>query len=98
MGLTHSLTVNGGDLRADAAVATSGHEPNGYFWEGVVTYLAPELVDRVELDSEAGMFSAMGETVELERLRDALEPLLDDGPKAAVLIERAEAGGFQFDD
>ncbi|MGW2633259.1 Imm51 family immunity protein [Streptomyces chattanoogensis] len=32
----HSLTLDAGGLGADAAVAAAGHEPNGYFWEGLV--------------------------------------------------------------
>jgi hypothetical protein len=30
----------------------AGHEPNGYFWEGLVTYLAPTLPERVYLTFE----------------------------------------------
>jgi hypothetical protein len=45
-----------GDLPADAAVLAAGHEPNGYFWEGVLQYLAGGLLTQVELDPEAGMF------------------------------------------
>lgn len=29
-----SLTFACGDLPAEASVFSSGHEPNGYFWEG----------------------------------------------------------------
>lgn len=48
-------------VTADESIASAGHEPNGYFWEGVVQYLAPELAEQLELDSEAGMFAAEGE-------------------------------------
>lgn len=45
---------------ADAAVVAAGHEPNGYFWEGVLRFLDPTLAKALELDSEAGMFAAYG--------------------------------------
>lgn len=32
----HSLTLAAGDLVANTAVVATGHEPNGYFWEGLV--------------------------------------------------------------
>src|SRR5215813_4736923 len=32
----YSLTFDGGDLPADAAVSSTGQEPNGCFWEGSV--------------------------------------------------------------
>ena len=53
-----SLTFQCGALPADAAVFAAGHEPNGYFWEGVVQYLTGDLASQVELDCEAGMFCA----------------------------------------
>jgi hypothetical protein len=37
----YSLRFDCGDLPADAAVSATGHEPNGYVWEGVATLLAP---------------------------------------------------------
>ena len=55
-----SLTFACGDLPADAAVIAAGHEPNGYFWEGVAQYIAAGLLSQVELDCEAGMFCARG--------------------------------------
>src|SRR5215467_12558274 len=38
-----SLTFECGYLPADAAIFATGHQPNGYFWEGVVEYLAGSL-------------------------------------------------------
>ena len=49
-----------GDLPADVAVFAARREPNGYFWEGVVQYLAGSLLSQVELDPEAGSFFARG--------------------------------------
>ncbi|MFI9118533.1 hypothetical protein ACIGW0_03845 [Streptomyces bikiniensis] len=34
----HSLTLNTGGSAADDAVVAAGHEPNGYFWEGLVQF------------------------------------------------------------
>jgi hypothetical protein len=93
-----SLTFGCGDLPADAAVFAAGHEPNGYFWEGVVEYLAGGQALQVELDCEAGMFCARGDRVLLGQLRDELEGYLDDPDRIAQLIREAEASGFQFDD
>jgi hypothetical protein len=56
-----SLLFKRGDLPADVAVLAAGHEPNGYFWEGVLQYLAGGLLTQVELDPEAGMFCVRGD-------------------------------------
>lgn len=93
-----SLTFYCGDLPADAAIRAAGHEPNGYFWEGMVQYLSPELAGRMDLDSEAGMFAANGELAALEQLQALIDPYLDDAERVAVTIRQAEASGFQFDD
>ncbi|MGW6605735.1 hypothetical protein [Streptomyces sp. NPDC055036] len=39
----YSLTLDAGGLAADAAVAAAGHEPNGYFWEGLVRFAWPDI-------------------------------------------------------
>jgi hypothetical protein len=93
-----SLTFYCGELPADAAIMASGHEPNGSFWESLVQYLAPWLVEQLELDSEGSMFAAYGEPVALEELRKLLSPYLDDGERVAVTIREAESSGFEFDD
>jgi len=93
-----SLTFDCGDLPADAAIFAAGHEPNGYFWEGVVEYLTRGRELPVELDCEAGMFCATGDRDHLGQLREELEAYLDDPEKTARLIREAEAAGFQFDD
>jgi hypothetical protein len=94
----HSLAFDCGDLPADAAVSASGHEPNGYFWEGAVTLLAPELIPGLELDSEAGMFCAVGSRSDLERLQLLIEPVLASPEAVRAVIERAASEGFEFDD
>ena len=93
-----SLTFYCGALPADEAIGAAGHEPNGYFWESVVQFLAPALVDQVELDSEGGMFAAVGDRAVLEQIQTLIDPYLDDGARIAATIREAEASGFQFDD
>jgi hypothetical protein len=46
-----------------------GHEPNGYFWEGVARYLAeaPALADRILYDPEGSMFYAYAERPSRDR-------------------------------
>ena len=94
----HSLSFYCGELPADKAVSAAGHEPNGYFWDGVATLLAAEVVARLELDSEAGMFSAFGDPDDLSRLQTRLEPVLSSPDAVRAVIERAEADGFVFDE
>jgi len=93
-----SLTFACGYLPVDAAIIATGHEPNGYFWEGVVEYLTRGQALPVQLDPEAGMFCARGDRDQLGQLREELEKYLDDPKKITELIKDAEATGFQFDD
>lgn len=93
-----SLTFYCGDLPCDESIVASGHEPNGYFWEGMVEYLAPTLAEELELDSEAGMFAAYAPRATLEQLQALLSPYLDDGALLAAAIKEAEGSGFEFDD
>jgi hypothetical protein len=93
-----SLTFYCGELPADEAITAACHEPHGYFWEGMVQYLAPDLANQVELDSEAGMFCAYGDREVLEQLRTLIDPYLDDGERVEVTVREAELSGFQFDD
>lgn len=95
---THSLTFYCGELPADEAVTEAGHEPNGYFWDRVATFVAGDLIARLELDSEGGMFSASGAASDLNSLQVVLEPLLVDGTLIAEVIRRAADQGFEFDD
>jgi hypothetical protein len=91
-----SLTFECGDLPADTAISAAGHEPNGYFWEGVAQYLNAALASRVELDCEAGMFCARGDRAALGQLRGELEPYLDDPERIAQLIRDAEASASKI--
>lgn len=87
-----------GDWPADPAVVAAGHEPNGYFWEGVLRFLDPTLANSIELDSEAGMFAAYGSPAQCDRVRDLLSGLLSDADGISQLVARAEAAGHEFGD
>lgn len=94
----HSLTFYCENLPTDEAAEAAGRNPNGYFWEGVATFAFPDLAERLELDSEAGMFSAIGTIEDLQHLQEGLEPLLNDPEKLTALLARADAAGFEFED
>jgi Immunity protein 51 len=87
---SHRLTLDCGRLPADQSIIDSGHEPNGYFWEGVATFLDAELVAALELESERGMFCVYGDQDRLGRLRSLMEPFIGDGERMAALIRDAE--------
>ena len=93
-----SLTFECGDNPCDGAISEAGHEPNGYFWEGLVQFAWPDLAEALEFDSEAGMFAAYGSRQDLVALKTALDPLLGGTDRVADIISRAEAAGFQLDD
>ncbi|MFC8795710.1 Imm51 family immunity protein [Streptomyces cinereoruber] len=94
----HSLTLNAGGLAADGAVAAAGHEPNGYFWEGLVQFAWPDIAEALDFDSEAGMFCAVGSPSGLARLEAALGSVITSPEAVRDIIARAEASGFAFDD
>lgn len=94
----YGLTFYCGDLPVDDAIRAAGHEPNGYFWEGMARFVQPKLADKIEFDSEAGMFAAYGRRRHLNRLRTELEPFLSDGRLMASALDAADARGFEFDD
>jgi Immunity protein 51 len=96
-GARSSLTFDCGDLPSDDAVAAAGHESSGHFWEGVATYTFGNGATGLDFDSDADMFAVYGERDDLERLRDLLRPLVNDGARIATLITKAEGEGFQFD-
>lgn len=98
IGRVASLTFYCDDLPAEDAALAAGRNPNGYFWEGVASFAFPDLVKRMELDSEAGMFSAVGAEEDLQRLQHEIEPLLADPAKLQELLTRADAEGFEFED
>ncbi len=93
-----SLSFPCGELPADDAVVEADHEPNGYFWEGVAQFLAPDLAAVVEFDSEGSLFCAYGDRGPLARLQQVLEPCLSDPGRVTQVIGEATAAGFEFDD
>jgi hypothetical protein len=87
----------------DGAIKEVGHEPNGYFWEGVARYLvqteAPALADSIFYDPEGSMFCAnAGSRDVLEALAALMRPLTTDAARVRRLVTDAVAAGFQFDD
>ncbi|WP_424892237.1 Imm51 family immunity protein [Streptomyces sp. XH2] len=94
----HSLTLDAGGLASDAAVVAAGHEPNGYFWEGLVRFAWPDLAERLDFDCEAGMFCAVGSAGDLARLKTAVESVITSPETVRDIIARAQSSGFAFDD
>ena len=94
----HSLTWDADGLAADAAVVAAGHEPNGYFWEGLVRFAWPDMAEHVDFDSEAGMLSAVGSSSDLARLITAVDSVVTNSEAVRDIIARAESSGFEFDD
>ena len=93
-----SLTFRCGGLPADAAVRAAGHDPSGYFWEGIATLVAPDIVSALELDSDTESFRAIGLRVDLEELRNKLELLISRPEAIGAALARAEAEGFELHD
>ncbi|MFQ3559032.1 Imm51 family immunity protein [Streptomyces gramineus] len=94
----HTLTLDVGGLAADAAVVDAEHEPNGYFWEGLVRFAWPDIAERLDFDSEAGMFCAVGSPSDLALLKTAVESVITSPEAVRDIIARAETSGFEFDD
>ena len=82
-------------------ITESGHEPNGYFFEGLATYLISQQdldTSGIDPDSEAGMFCFYGDRAALDTLRNLMLDVIADPSKLAAVIEEAEASGHDFDD
>ena len=82
------------------AITTAGHEPNGYFFEGLAGYLISQhdLGDKgIDPDSESGMFCCYGDRAALDELRKLMLDVIVDPTKLAAVIEEAEAKGHDFD-
>lgn len=94
----YSLTFGCGDLPADAAVRAAGHEPSGYFWEGIATFIAPDIVAALELDSDTQTFRALGLRVDLEELRTKLELVISRPEAIRTALSRAGSEGFELHD
>ncbi|WP_329108435.1 immunity 51 family protein [Micromonospora sp. NBC_01699] len=99
----YSLLLNAGSTDVDDVIAELGHEPNGYFWEGIAQLLvsteAPALEGRFGYDPEGGMFVAYGTDRDaLEELATLMRAVATDTERARQLITSAKANGFEFDD
>ncbi len=92
------LSFECGNLPAEDGIIAADHEPNGYFWESLAAWVSPDIVSRLALDSEAGMFSASGDPADIEALGAKLAPIVEDPDLAEELIREAEDEGFEFDD
>ncbi|MFG2040098.1 Imm51 family immunity protein [Dactylosporangium sp. NPDC048998] len=99
----YSLLLNAGTTDVDPVVSELGHEPNGYFWEGVARFLVahetPGLDGRFRYDPEGGMFCAYGtDRAALEELGTVMAGVATDADRVRRLVRTAEAEGFEFDD
>jgi hypothetical protein len=99
----YSLLLDAGTTRADDVIEELGHEPNGYFWEGVAQLLvsaeAPALAGRFSYDPEGDMFCAYGsDRGALEELATRMAAVATDPDRMRQLVTAAEADGFEFDD
>lgn len=98
-----SLLLDAGTTQVDELVEELGHEPNGYFWEGVARFLvsteAPTLKGRFQYDPEGGMFCAYGDDrTALRDLAELMSAVATDDDRLRGLVTSAQAAGFEFDD
>ena len=93
----HSLVFDAGDVDGDV-VEHSGHEPNGYFWEGIATLLIdshPNLADRFEFDPEGSMFCAFGpDRAALAELGKLMASVMADPDELRRMIDDADDDHF----
>ncbi|MFC0003587.1 Imm51 family immunity protein [Micromonospora siamensis] len=97
------LSLEAGTTDVDDLISELGHEPNGYFWEGVVELLvatdAPGLDGRFVSDPEGGAFFATSNDRQaLDDLAVLLTAVAADRDRLRRLVEHARATGFEFDD
>jgi hypothetical protein len=99
----YSLGLEAGTTDVDDLISELGHEPNGYFWEGIVELLiaseAGALEGRFESDPEGGAFVAYSEDRSaLDDHAGRLRAVAVDRNRLRTLVEHAESVGFEFDD
>ncbi|MFH8469159.1 hypothetical protein [Streptomyces sp. NPDC017991] len=58
----------------------------------------PDLAERLEFDSEGGMFCALGSLSDLTHLKAALEPVTSSAGAVREIVARAETTGLELDD
>src|SRR5919112_1688203 len=98
-----SLMLDAGTTDVDEVIEELGHEPNGYFWEGIAQMLvdteAPRLEGRFDYDSEGGMFGAHGsDRPALDELATLMTAAATDADQLRRLVALANERGFEFDD
>ncbi|WP_206507996.1 hypothetical protein [Streptomyces chrestomyceticus] len=59
---------------------------------------AGAIADRLDFDSEVGMFCAAGSPGDLARLKVAVETVITRSEAVRDIIAPAEISGFEFDD
>lgn len=95
----YSLILLADGTPSDDAVVALGHEPNGYFWQGVAERILPEQMRvGIRFDSEAGMFSARSDKETLVILGSEMARIATDPARVREVVAAAEADGFVFDD
>jgi hypothetical protein len=98
-----ALCLDAGTTDIDDVIEELGHEPNGYFWEGVAQLLidtdAPHLRGRFDYDPEGGMFVAHGsDRPALDELAVLLTAVATDAGRLRHVVAFAAERGFEFDD
>ncbi|MFD9827897.1 Imm51 family immunity protein [Tsukamurella tyrosinosolvens] len=95
-----SLILVAGGTPSDDAVVALGHEPNGYFWQGIAERILPErILAVIDFDSEAGVFAARSSDAETLVVAGwAMASVVNDPARLREVVAAAEADGFVFDD
>lgn len=91
------------DTQVDELVIAAGHEPNGYFWEGIAESLirteAPVFEGLYDFDSEGGLFCVVSEHREvLEGIELLMSRTMSEPGRFAEVFLRANEMGIEFDD
>jgi hypothetical protein len=95
----YHLQLAAGSTAVDDVIEELGHEPNGYFWQGVAELLAPDLASDVDYDSEGDTFVAFGADQDvMADLGTRMAAVANDAVRLRALVTEAEADGFEFDD
>jgi Immunity protein 51 len=98
-----SLMLAAGTTDVDDVIVELGHEPNGYFWEGIAELLvdteAPHLEGRFDYDPEGDAFVAHGsDRPALDELATLMTAVATDADRQRRLVALAKERGFEFDD
>jgi hypothetical protein len=99
----YNLCLEAGRTGVDDVIRELGHEPNGYFWEGVAELLveseAADLRGKFDPDPEGGAFYASSaDRAVLEDLAARLGRVAAEETRLREIVALAAATGFEFDD